>query len=1068
MNIGKFSVERPVAVVMRIAALVLLGLICFLRLPIDLLPRVSVPTAVVNVSWPNTTPENMETQIARPLEQAIGTVRGINLISSSSSLGNASVRAQFNYGTDIDKAVVDVLQQVQRAQSRFPNDPQISTPSVFKFDPSTLPILLYGVTSKDGDLIKLNTRLVNEISPILEAAGGVAQVNVSGGQPRAIMVDVDPSRLQAYGLTLTDISRRIGQENVSLPAGVAQEGKTQYNLRTVGYFQNLDELRQLPLLNDQGRLLQLQQVATVRDASQDILSYTRSNGQPACIISITKQSDANTVEVTKSIDKVIKDIEARNPDIKFTSTYRQAGFIQKSIEDLQETAVIGGVLAILIITFFLRNLRSTFVVALSIPISIISTMSLLYFCGFTLNSISLSGLALATGLIVDDAIVVLENIYRHIERDKKEPREAAMTGTQEILSAVLASTFTVMIVFLPLLLIQGMSGQVFTQFALVVIFSIAVSLLDATTVVPMLSSKMIRMGDVMSESHPELRSQYGIKENFMTRIYDKAGEIFHSWDEAYRRGLKWALDHRRTVVVIGLVAVAVSVALWPFVGKQNFPETDSGNLTVNLKLPIGTPVTTTDATMKQIEKIVSSDPGVEAYIAGAGVNVGLRGGGGGAPQEGSLTAQLKENRKAKTQDVIKRLQRKLTGLPGARINVQPLDLIQRILGNNTNFSVDVYGQDLDQLTASARQVVAELSQVPGLQNVDMNVQDALPEIQWRIDRDKAQTLGVSFTDAATAIGAATVGNLSTYYQERGVQYPIYVQVPRNLRMGGADLASVPITKGANPVTLGQVATPVYGVGPNQINRQNRQRVISVSGNVVGRADSDVQADALARVQAMKLPQGVYADLGAQLKLNSGEFSSLGLAAFLAVALIYMLLAAQFESYTYPLVVLVSVPLSAIGLVLAFILTDRQFGLTGFIGLLMLIGIAVKNGILLVDYTNQLREEGLSREEAILRAGPTRLRPILMTTMAAILGMVPLAVGLGAGSEMYTPLATAVIGGLITSTILTLYVVPTVYTIIDDIAHRGSRPKPEPQEREQPEEEVEPQLPAEAVARIQEA
>ncbi|MES1147206.1 MAG: efflux RND transporter permease subunit [bacterium] len=1070
MNIGKFSVTRPVAVVMRIAALVLLGTICFLRLPIDLLPRVAIPTVNVNVSWPNTSPENMESQIARPIEQAVGTVKGMSLVSSTSSLGNASVRIQFNYGVDVDKAVVDVLQQVERAQGRFPKDPNISIPQITKFDPSSLPVLIYGVTSKDGDLTKLNTRLTNEISPILEASGGVASVTVTGGQARAIMVDVDPQKLQAYNLTLGAVSQRISQENVTLPAGVAQEGKTQYNIRSVGYFPSIDALKKMPLTSSDNRIVQLQEVADVRDANQDVLSYTRSDGDPACVISVTKQSDSNTVEVAKSVQAAIKDIALRNPDLKFHLTYDQAGFIEKSIEDLQETAIIGGGLAILIITFFLRNLRSTFVVALSIPISILSTFSLLYFCGFTLNTISLSGLALATGLIVDDAIVVLENIYRHIERDKKEPMEAAISGTQEILSAVLASTFTVMIVFLPLMLIQGISGQVFTQFALVVIFSIGISLLDAMTVVPMLASRIIKIGEVMSESHPELRAQYGIKESFMTKIYDKAGEIFHKWDESYRKGLRWALDNRRNIVIIGIVGIVISVALWPLVGKQNFPETDSGNLTVSLKLPIGTPVDKTNTTMLAIEKIVSADKDVESIISGAGTNVGLRGGGGGVPQEGSITAKLKENRSAKTGDVIKRLQKKLGGMAGARITVQPLDLVQRILGNHTNFSIDVFGQDLTQLTAAARQVQSTLSTIPGLQNVDLNVQDALPEIQWKIDREKAQTLGISFNDVANAISAGTTGQLSTYYQENGFQYPIYVQLPQRLRMSARDIAAIPLTTGSNPITLGQVATPYYSYGPNQINRQSRQRLITVSGNITGRADSEVKADALAAISKMQFPTGVYAQLGAQLKLSENEFSSLGLAAFLAIALIYMLLAAQFESYTYPLVVLMSVPLCAIGLVLAFILTDRQFGLTGFIGLLMLIGIAVKNGILLVDYTNQLREEGLSREEAILRAGPTRLRPILMTTMAAILGMVPLAIGLGAGSEMYTPLATAVIGGLITSTLLTLFVVPTVYTIVDDIVEKrkNKREQKKGKKAEQPEAKPKDETPESAVARVAEA
>jgi HAE1 family hydrophobic/amphiphilic exporter-1 len=417
MNIGRFAVTRPVAVTMRIAALVLLGYICLMRLPIDLLPKIDIPTLSVNVSWPNTPPQTMETQITRPLEQAVSTIQGLQLVSSTSSLGSSNVRLQMNYGTDLGQASLDVIQQVQRAYRRFPNDPNITPPTVFKFDPSSLPILSYGVTG-DPDLIHLRDIMVNEIGPMLESAGGVAQVNVSGGYDRAIMVDVDPVKLQAHGISMADISSRLRQENVSTPAGFAVESKTQYSIRAIGYFKAVKEIGQLPLGKVNGQLVTLDQVATVRDATQDILSYTRMNGVPAIGLSIVKQSDANTVDTAKNVEAKLKDVEKSYPNLRFSRIYNQARFVENSITDLQETAVIGGILAILIITFFLRNLRSTFVVALSIPISIISTFALIYFCGFTLNTISLSGLALASGLIVDDAIVVLENIYRHIERDK--------------------------------------------------------------------------------------------------------------------------------------------------------------------------------------------------------------------------------------------------------------------------------------------------------------------------------------------------------------------------------------------------------------------------------------------------------------------------------------------------------------------------------------------------------------------------------------------------------------------------------------------------------------------------
>lgn len=1032
---------------MRIAALVLLGWICLMRLPIDLLPRVDIPTVAVNVNWPNTSPEEMETQIVRPIEQAVSSVQGLRMVTSNASLGSAFVRVQFNYGVNIDQAAIDVMQLVQRAKRAFPNDPNISEPNVFKFDPTSLPILSMGVSSTTRDNVALRTLLQNDISPILEAAGGVAQVNVSGAQGRAIMVDVDPVKLRAYGVSISDVSRRLQQENISQPAGFAREGNTEYSLRSIGYFKSLDEITRTPLGQFNGQIVTIGQVAQVRDASQDVRSFVRLNGNPALYVTITKQLDANTVETSHRLMDKIAEVEARYPDLKFGVAYNQARFIENSIGDLKETAAIGATLAILIILFFLRNLRSTFVIALSIPTSIISTFALLYFCGFTINTISLSGLALATGLIVDDAIVVLENIYRHIERDKKRAAEAAVSGTKEIMAAVVASTFTVMIVFLPLLLIQGRSGQTFTQFALVVVFSLAVSLLDAATVVPMLASRMVKEAEVIEEAHPEMREELGIKAGPLTKVFDRLGAIFHGWETAYRRRLEWALKHRLLVVGSASLAVVSALVLWPYVGREQLPQTDSGNLNVRVRLPVGTALAVTDAKMRDVEAVLLSDPDIETFVSGAGTNVGNRGAGGGSANEGGATIQLKANRKTQTKDVVRRIQGQLSKIPGIRAQVSSFDMVANILGgNNASMSVDVYGSDLVELTATAGLVRDAMNEIPGLENVDLSVQDSNPEVQWSVDREKAQTLGVSFLDIANTLSASTNGALSTYFQQGGFQYPIYVQVPLEKRMTISELEKLPVSKvtsrgsdavSATPaqVLLGQVARPVIGQGPNQVQRQNRQRVISVGGQVLDRPESEVEADIAKALAGVSFPEGSYWTLGTQQIEKQEEFAGLGMSVFLAIALIYMLLASQFESFTYPLVVLTSVPLSAIGMVLMLFLTGRAFGLTAFIGLLMLIGIVVKNGILLVDYTNQLRGRGMPRREAILTAAPTRLRPILMTTLAAILGMLPLAIGVGHGSEIYVPLATAVIGGLATSTMLTLFIVPTVYTLFDDLSRR---------------------------------
>jgi HAE1 family hydrophobic/amphiphilic exporter-1 len=460
LNFAKFSVTRPVAVTMRIAALVVLGAICLTRLSVDLLPKVSIPTVVVSTSWPNVGPEEMETQITRPIEQAVSSAPNISQVSSTSTTGNSNVRVQFKWGTDVGQAAVDVLQLVQRAKGSFPNDRTLQEPRVFKFDPSTLPIMIYGVTG-DSDMVRLRTTIQNDIVPILESAEGVAQVNVSGGLSRAIIIDADPTKLQAYGITLNDLQDRLQAENLNLPAGIARQGNTEYTIRSVGYFGSIDEIKRVPLKQANGAIVTLGMVAEVRDSHPETRIATRFNGEPAVGITIVKQSDANTVETTNAVAEKIKQIRERFPNFRFQEGYQQAGFIEDSIHHLQREAMIGGTLAILVLLFFLRNVRSTLVVALSIPISIISAFALLYFAGFTLNTITLSALALSTGLIVDDAVVVMENIFRHIERDKKRAMEASISGTQEILSAVIASTLTIVVVFIPLFMIQGQSGQTY-------------------------------------------------------------------------------------------------------------------------------------------------------------------------------------------------------------------------------------------------------------------------------------------------------------------------------------------------------------------------------------------------------------------------------------------------------------------------------------------------------------------------------------------------------------------------------------------------------------------------------
>lgn len=1040
-GIAHFSVTRPVAVTMRIAAIVLLGIVCFTRLSVDLLPNITLPTVAVVTSWPNVAPQEIETQVTRPIERAVSSVPGLLEVSSNSNEGGSFVRVQFQWGTDIGQAAVDVLQQVQRARREFPSDPTLETPTVFKFDPSQSPILVYGVSGID-DPIELRTLLNNQVSPLIESADGVAAVNVSGGAERAIMVEVDPEKLRARGLPLRQVSERIAAENLNLPAGIAKESETEFTIRATGLFTSVDDIRAVPVGTSAGRLISLGEVATVRDASPETRTHTRLNGKPAVGMFIVRQSGANTIATAKAVRERIEEAKKLYPQLQFRLAYDQSRFIENSVHRVQEDAMIGAVLAVVILLFFLRNVRSTLVVALSIPISVISTFALIYLCGFSLNTMSLAGLALAVGLIVDDAVVVLENIFRHMERDKMRAAEAAVSATQEILTAVVASTLTVMIVFLPLLLIRGQAGQMFTQLALVVIFSIGVSLLDAVTVVPMLASRVIKAEDHLHGETDEGEEQK--PKTLLQRFFGWSGRLFDRLDESYRNGLRWSLRHRWQVLGGACGVTGLSLLLVPHIGVEMMPQTDSGDFQVNVKMPVGTSFARTEEVMQKVEEILLKNPNVATAFVASGTNLSVRGVGSSAVgNQGAALVKLKDDRKESTADVLNALRREMGQIPGIRPRLNQIDVVTQILtGGNQNIEVNIFGDNLDELSRLGQEVMAAVRDVPGLQGVDVNWQDTTPELQWIVDRQKATQLGLSFRDIAGVIGTATRGTISSYYQENGFQYPILVQFPEDKRKSVNDLLSLPLRSsllgenGTAPmIELRQIARPVHATGPSEITRLNRQRFIAISGTPEGRSAGEIQADVAKKMEGISLPAGYRWDWGSRQKQRGEEFAGMGLAVFLAIALIYMLLATQFESFIHPLTILVSVPLAVTGVILALFLSGRAFGLTAFIGLLMLVGIVVKNGILLIDYTNQLRARGRARNEAVLEASPTRLRPILMTSLTAGFGMMPLALGLGSGSETLAPLATAVVGGLTTSTLLTLFVVPVVYTLFDDAARK---------------------------------
>jgi HAE1 family hydrophobic/amphiphilic exporter-1 len=1069
LSIATFAVSRRVTVAMIAAAITLLGIFALPRLPVALLPAFASPVVTVTVNYGTVAPATMESTVTRPIENAVARVSGIDYLQSSSYQGQSVVRAIFKYGTDINVASVDIQQQVARASSQLPNDPLLQQPQILKADPNSLPVARLYITDPTRTNRALGDLFTNTIADEFSAVSGVGSVGVGAGQTRAIMVEPDVHALAANGLTLNDVVTKIGKENVDLPAGIAAVDRNEYTIRTTALFTDAREIANMVVAMKNGSPIYLRNVASVRDDIQEQRTFSRLDGAPAVSLTIIPQPDSNIVAVAEGTYAKMAEIKRRYPSMHFGVVFDQRGFIVEAIDALEHTAIYGAILAVLIILLFLHSLRSTLIVAVSLPVSVLGTLFAAYLLHQSLNTMTLGGLALAVGLIVDDAVVVIENIFRHLAMGES-PRDAARNATQQIFGAVLASTVTVATVFVPLLLIPGLQGLIFGPLALVVMVGVAISLLVAVTTVPMLSSIMLSS---KHGGHGAIDSM--VKRGSYARFSAAFDAGYERFEGAYRRLLAGALDRPALVLGIGVVAFVGAVAALKlgYVQTETFPASESRYARFDLRTPKGTSLARTDALSQLVEAAFKRDPRV--VDVGSTVGSGFGGGfsrvvanqaslsitlrsdtsgqaagdfvtewqrrlGGGTRRGGSAAATSANAVSAEERDRRARLS---AALVGSQVFGRTIDIVQQsISGGSDDLTLQIYGDDVDRLYRTATDLLPKIAEIPGVVRPDTNVTAPLPEIDIAIDRRRAAQFGFATGDVANIINTATAGTIASYYQTGGVQYPILVQLSPEQRRSFAAIAALQITPPAGAaltasgpssqslqsVPLTNVASVSYGLGPSQINRQNKQRRIDIDATVVGQPLGSVLAAAAVVMNNAVLPSGYRWDFGPEIKQNGDTFSSLGLVVVLAIVLIYMLLASQFESFLDPLVIMMSVPLALAGVVGSLMLTHRAFGLTAFIGALMLVGIAVKNAILVVEFTKQLRRDGMSPRAALLAAGPMRLRPILMTTLATLGGMLPLALGIEAGSSTQAPLGTVVIGGLLTSTLLTLVVVPTLYLL----------------------------------------
>lgn len=1035
MDIAKISVERPVATWMRILIFMLLGAIAFTQLPIELLPSVNRPAIYITTTWPGVSPEDLETQITSPIEDAVATVPGMVNLSSQTSEGNSRVTVEFGPGQDMSQAALDVLQQVQSAQRSFPTeDPTLQAPNIRSFDPTSIPILVLGVTGiEDG--VRLRTVLEEEVKPILESARGVGSVEVNGGLERAVMVEFDPQALLAHSLTSQDIVRALASENRNVPAGTTFVGNKELLVRSYGWFQDVDEIRHVPLKTPRGDSIPLSAVATVTDSHRDLSSVRRLDGIPAGGLDIQKQAAANTVDTAAAVLAKLEEVQRARPELRFEVIYNQAAYVSRNVFALQEAALLGGLLAMAVVFFFLRNFRTTLVVATSIPVSIISTFSFLWWQGYSLNTMSLVGLAIATGMIVDDAVVVMESIYRRIEKQGLSPKEAAVEGTRPVISAVITSTLTVIVVFFPLLLIPGQTGQMFRPFALVVIVSLLFSSFDALTAVPMLSSTYIKPPEPEGKAPPTV--------SYWDRQFETWGGWFDQMDEVYRKALEWAISRREFPLKLAGAVTLGSLLLTPFIGYQFMPRSDTGIIRFILSMPEGTSLEETDRTMAEVEKILGEHPGVAHYLVSVGTGLGRRPGGRDRGQ--GWIALVDERRRASANQIGAELNAKFRDIPAARVRTFVMDVVSWLIRGRSGgdgIELNLFGPSLSRLEELSNEVSPVLAEIPGMEDVRNDDGETSPEIRWVIDRAKATKMGLSFSEISAAIQTASGGTVASYLQADGRRAPIVVQLPQSERRSTTQVRNLILNsrysetvsgpgrsaRAARGILLRQVAEPVTATGFPTINRQSRQRYTALVSDGKGRAASEIQADVERALAEFDFPDGYRWDWSQEMKSEGNEFRKLAFAGVLAVLLVYMLLCIQFEDLIVPLSIMLTVPLCVSGVLMAVFLTNTPFSIMAGVGSLLLIGIAVKNGILLIERTLQARDTGMAREQALLEACPERLRPVLITALSAILAMVPVALK----GELEAPLAIAVIGGLLASTLMTLLVVPLAYLVLDDL------------------------------------
>lgn len=1015
MNFSRFFIYRPIFTIMVTLIVVLIGVIALIRLPIDLMPDISSPTMTVSTTYTGAGPEEIEELITRPIEEVVSAVPGVEEVTSNSREGNSSVRVTFTWGTDLSEAANDIRERLDSLTNRLPE--LADRPVLRKFDLASFPIVILGVES-DLPPIEMKMFIDDQIKNRIEKIPGVASLDTLGGLTREVQVNLLFDKINALNIPFNQIISQLNKSNIQSPAGPIQKGNLEIIMRTPGEYKSIEEIKNTLVMIKEGAPIYIRDIAEVKDTSQKVTNIVRVNGKPGVRLAIRKQSGSNTVEVADEVIKEVANINRDFKQVKLFTLVDTSKYIKTAIENVFSSIVYGGILSILVLLFFLRNLKTTFVISISIPISIIATFSLMYFGGLTLNIMTLGGLALGVGMLVDNSIVVLENIYR-IKEQGLSSEEASIQGTKEVSAAIIASTLTTLAVFFPLIFVRGISGIMYQQLAYVVGFSLICSLVTALTIVPMITAKVLKGKNVKS----------GFSDT------DKK-TIFSMLEDGYKDSLNYFMKHKSIMIISIISLFSVSIYLSKYIGSEFMPSADESEVRVNTEMEVGTQLSINDEKFRKVEEIVNKEvPEAISVLSEIGGSGGFGGPSGSYASQMRIYLDSQTKRKRSSEKIAADLRKPLSNIPGMVVRTRQGTglFIFRIVsgGNSDKIQIRIAGYDFQTGKKLADEVASKLEKIAGITDVQLSKSEPNPEELVIVDRQKASDVNITVSDVGNSLQTILSGLKAGAFRDNGKEYDILVKVKDSEQIPLEQLLSVNlISSTGNNITLKNIVKTVQETGPVSIERYNQERIIGVAADVTGRDMGEVISDIRKMISEIETPSDFNITLGGDYEEQQKSFYDLVLTFVLSILLVYMIMAAQYESLKHPFVIMFSVPLAAIGVITTLIITDTTFNIQTFIGCIMLGGIVVNNAIILVDQINQLKDSGLDLNESIVEAGRRRLRPILMTTLTTVLGLLPLALGIGEGAEAQAPMARTVIGGMVSSTFFTLFLIPVLYYIFE--------------------------------------